>query len=1394
MQAKLYRLAVIWAAFSSYVLACPSHTPLKLTGAWLPDQSVMYGKTVELSAYDNNGNLMFYCPANGSIVQYQWVVPSAAFFVEGQNTPILKCKLPAGVYEIELTIKCSHNYWNTQHAQYPSQNKFVYYVYVSNYDGPWHIRPDGDDENDGNDWTGAFRSFDTAVQVARSGNIIKIAPGEYSQAFDFKGKNLVVKSEDPSEILTGWDLVNSTIIKSIAGPAVAFKGTESTSCKLMGFTVIGGSQRDCLSQNNLTRDLELHLKLDENQGNVAFDSSGNNRHGEFSSGTVWSLDGYIDGAISVANLNPIVIPGYKGVLGSQSRTAAVWVKTTSNSPIIFDWGTGKFLSNQACWEVRLNNNGFIRWTSGGATVQGYGTKINDGKWHHIAVVLKDAETPTLYEMAIYIDGKLEPCTYTLSGPSPMINTLSGIDVTIGKFASGVFDDVRIYSRGLTEEEISLIGSQGGIRGNGALASISMCTIRNTHSGGYGGGISGVNGEISKCYILNNSALHGGGGLAGCRGVIRNCIIAGNQSVFGTAIYDSTADIINCTIADNLADEACAAIENCTGTIKNCILWGNTPNQYGSSSVPTYSCVQGWTSNPESPFNFSDDPLLIDAINGNYHISLNPPSPCTNGGDPAFEGFGRYDIDLNSRLTFGCVDVGADEIHGVYVVGKALYGSIQEAIDKAADGDTIIVAEGHYYENIKFKGKRIIVQSSNPNDPICVNNTRIIGSPNSHVISFENAESRATILSGFTIAADGIMDAGYSGIHCYKSSPQINNCSIKDLQIQGYNGGAIWIENGSPRIEKCIIEGCNQDGIRSSALALEVHQCRIVGNGKSGIYHNWYDSTLSISNSLMCGNGREGIYAAGDLLQVANCTISQNVTEIESYAYGIYAASTNLFIIDSIIWQNGHTSSYNIALPYSPQTSSINYSCLGQPIQSGMGNIYVNPQYVDSLNQDYHLQTNSPCLDAGSPLTPYENETTPNGSRVNMGAYGNTLEATLSTDVDTDGDCINDNWELTNLGGSDPSVHDSNDDVDGDGFANFIESLYGYDPTVVDTASVDIRVGLYGATTTPVLVDPTYGQSATIKYMTNKMSDVLIEIKQTESPYATVWNYSNAGQGPGVHTILWNGRDNSNYFVQPGVYDIYITVTANGGTETDNWTSTCSGHYEGYMGDKTVRREIYNPYANLPFIIDMDVSNWYRGNIRSYAADGSTYIVKDYLFRPGANRVAWDGRWRSVPEGTLPPGAIDLSIVKTAFSIQYLMSSTYVPKGGLIVHYEQPIQNVRCNPYRILPVDNEVVTITYDLACQANVTVEVHDPTGNHVSTLLDNQPQQAGKQSLYWHGRSTLPEDPAQTTPSAGIVWYGPDGNTSTYDGYYLTEGDYRIVISSQELNTTVIGTVRVCK
>ena len=96
---------------------------------------------------------------------------------------------------------------------------------------------------------------------------------------------------------------------------------------------------------------------------------------------------------------------------------------------------------------------------------------------------------------------------------------------------------------------------------------------------------------------------------------------------------------------------------------------------------------------------------------------------------------------------------------------------------------------------------------------------------------------------------------------------------------------------------------------------------------------------------------------------------------------------------------------------------ITYSCLYNTAKNdnlsdyGTGCIVKDPCFADAASGDFHLKSTagrwngstwvndtvtSPCIDAGEPSAAYANEPSPNGNRTNMGAYGNTAEASKST--------------------------------------------------------------------------------------------------------------------------------------------------------------------------------------------------------------------------------------------------------------------------------------------------------------------------------------------------------------------------------------------------------------
>ncbi len=188
----------------------------------------------------------------------------------------------------------------------------------------------------------------------------------------------------------------------------------------------------------------------------AFDSSGYIRQGSLAGdanfvpdperGQVLSLDG--DG-------DYMQIAGYKGITGIQPRTVCAWINTDMNTVgTIISWGSSGAGEN---WLLLLYSSGRLRLGVATGNINGT-TVINDGQWHHVALVWEDSYGPYVADVKLYVDGEAEETT----GSDRRIDTGSEADVTIGClpaggwYFNGRIDNVRIYNRALDEGEIAAL--------------------------------------------------------------------------------------------------------------------------------------------------------------------------------------------------------------------------------------------------------------------------------------------------------------------------------------------------------------------------------------------------------------------------------------------------------------------------------------------------------------------------------------------------------------------------------------------------------------------------------------------------------------------------------------------------------------------------------------------------------------------------------------------------------------------------------------------------------------------------------------------------------------------------------------------------------------------------
>ncbi len=305
-----------------------------------------------------------------------------------------------------------------------------------------------------------------------------------------------------------------------------------------------------------------------------------------------------------------------------------------------------------------------------------------------------------------------------------------------------------------------------------------------------------------------------------------------------------------------------------------------------------------------------------------------------------------------------------------------YGYIQDAIDEADPGNEIVAKEGVYHESIDFKGKSLTLRSMNPNDPAVLTATVIGSDRQNAVVTFSGGEDPNCILAGFTITG------GKKGIYCYESSPTITDCIII-----GNSGTGIYLFSGSdPLITRCKITANEGSGIE---MLLQEHGRYIQRNYPE------------ITNCIIAANKKYGI--SEGFPTITNCTICDNIDG------GIFNSTST--VTNSIVYFNGDGT---LAAQTTGDSITITYSDVQGIGQDGV-NIDADPLFADTANSDYHLmsqagrwdptsqdwvqdQVSSPCIDVGDPNSDIGLEPNPNGSVINMGAYGGTTRASKSAGI------------------------------------------------------------------------------------------------------------------------------------------------------------------------------------------------------------------------------------------------------------------------------------------------------------------------------------------------------------------------------------------------------------
>lgn len=261
----------------------------------------------------------------------------------------------------------------------------------------------------------------------------------YQQVFPYSGVLDEVKIYN--KVLSS-DIIQSKYLQGIGKKHTLVRNTSVLSASSKSDVgdkshIVGNTRKDGLLS---------HWKLDEKSGNQVKDSVGNN-NGTATGTTI--IDGKLGKGRSFNGTNEYVRIPEIDVSSLSVMSASVWVKTTTTEPSsMFFISRGLFM-----YINRFTTNGKVlvdfddNSSNNNASHESI-TVINDGKWHLVTGTNDGSKT------RLYIDGVLENefnSTFSL-GPAGE-NTYLGAANGVSNFFNGALDEVKIYRKVLSPEEI-----------------------------------------------------------------------------------------------------------------------------------------------------------------------------------------------------------------------------------------------------------------------------------------------------------------------------------------------------------------------------------------------------------------------------------------------------------------------------------------------------------------------------------------------------------------------------------------------------------------------------------------------------------------------------------------------------------------------------------------------------------------------------------------------------------------------------------------------------------------------------------------------------------------------------------------------------------------------------
>lgn len=598
------------------------------------------------------------------------------------------------------------------------------------------------------------------------------------------------------------------------------------------------------------------------------------------------------------------------------------------------------------------------------------------------------------------------------------------------------------------------GALTGVNGNGAGICIDNAspTIQHneimTHTATNGAAVYSINSTalIDGNRIYNSQATQHGGGVyvvgTAVSSIVNNFIYDNSANTNGGGFYSASGNHLfwHNTVVANAVDNLGAGAYVAAGApqFRSAIFLDNdspsTDGVHGNAgSTPTITFSDffgqdvdlGGTAVTGAADNLFVDPQLTPG----YTLTLN--SPMLDAGDPALTLDHDFEDDLRpSHLGF---DIGADEIAGCVARNLAapdvIYGSLQRAVDEAADGDTIEV-DGVCLNARLHPNSGGSVQNLFVNKPLTIDgdwNSGLV--PDGHLTATLNALDNGRVLY---VAAGGALTL----TNIILINGDANGAGLSNHGGGVYNAGTLWLDS----VEVLANFAANGGGVYNTGN-LTAHRSIIQANSATqggGVYNNGGTAVFTelnhIANNDVTGSGG-GVHQASGNLTLDGNRVYGNVTP-SGNGGGIYLAGGTVIVRNNFVYENSaqqggglynantntpiwHNTFYLNAATGGGQNGGGIFSATGQPVlirnnivhanqgsgihvtgqaspdidynnvvdnlannvpanytgnaSAGPNDISTPPSYVSAITGNFHLRSWSAGVDDADPVVPFNHD-------------------------------------------------------------------------------------------------------------------------------------------------------------------------------------------------------------------------------------------------------------------------------------------------------------------------------------------------------------------------------------------------------------------------------------